>query len=96
VGALAKILPLAQAGNPNLKLGPAGTDTLNIDQWDYYANQWCTGYADQIGLNADTIFPNDPNRGGPLNYNAFAGYATQKGLSGPIGSHIVMRRRVAA
>lgn len=92
-GALAKILALASAANPTLKLGPSGTDTLSIDQWDYYGNQYCSGMMDQQGINADTLFPNDPNRGGPLNYNAFAGWAAQKGLSAYRGLGARRRRR---
>ena len=80
-GSLAKILALAQKANPGLKLGPDGTDTLTIDEWGYYGNQYCTGLPDQVGWNADTLFPNDPNRGGPLNWNAAAGWGTQRGLS---------------
>jgi len=58
--------------------------------------------ADQWGVNADTLFPGAADRGGELNWSAFAGYAGQKGLSAVprrrkmprmIGTHMV--RRVA-
>lgn len=80
-GVLTKMLALAQAGNPTY--GPNGTGTLTMDQGNYYLDEVCTGLSAQAGLIPDVIFPNDPNRGGPLNYNAYAGYAGQHGLSGP-------------
>lgn len=55
--------------------------TLTIDQWGYYLNNRCSGMADQYKLNADTLFPGAADRGGPLNWSAFAGYAQQAGLS---------------
>jgi len=55
--------------------------TLTIDEWGYYLNQLCSGMADQYKLNADALFPGRDDRGGPLNWSAFAGYASQAGLS---------------
>jgi hypothetical protein len=56
--------------------------TLTADQWGYYLNQICTGANMQFHVDPDTLFPGDPNRGGPLNWNAMLGYAHQAGLSG--------------
>lgn len=99
-GVLAPALAFAQKANTTKDLGPTGIDTFNVDQWGYYLNQVCTGLADQAKLTADVLFPNDPNRGGGLNWNAYKGYATQAGLSGPrriagsgMGTSLVRRRR---
>lgn len=63
--------------------GDGQPGTLTIDEWCYYGNQNCTGICDQFKLNADALFPADPNRGGQLNWSAFSGYARNAGLSGP-------------
>lgn len=55
--------------------------TFTIDEWGYYLNQMCSGMADQYSLNADHLFVGREDRGGPLNWSAFAGYARQAGLS---------------
>lgn len=85
-GALARALALAQAANPTMALGPSGTDTFLMDQWNYYLDQYCTALSSQQGLNPDVVFADDPVRlavrGGRLNWNAYAGYAAQHGLSG--------------
>jgi len=86
-GALAHALALAQSANSKMALGPNGIDTFTMDQWNYYVDQYCTGLSSQAGLNPDVVFPGDNARGGPLNWNAYAGYAAQHGLSG--------RRRIA-
>lgn len=98
-GVLAPALAFAQKANSQMDLGPTGVDTFNVDQWGYYLNQVCTGLADQAKLTADVLFPNDPNRGGGLNWNAYKGYATQAGLSGTrrlagsgMGTRLVRRR----
>lgn len=62
--------------------GPNLPGTFTIDEWGYYLNQLCTGMADQYKLNADALFPGKDDRGGPLNWSAFSGYAQQAGLSG--------------
>ena len=95
-GVLSPILSLAQKANPSMNLGPTGTDTFTMDQWNFYANQQCSGLATQAGLDPNNVFPGDDNRGGPLNWNAWAGFAKGQGLSGPrrrspIGSNIVVR-----
>jgi len=81
-GVLAPTLAFAQKANPTLSLGPSGSDTLNMDQWGYYLNEVCTNLSAQAGLDPGVIFPGDANRGGGLNWNAFAGYAKGQGLSG--------------
>ena len=74
---------------------------LNVDQWDWYLDQLCSGMSKQWKLTADDLFPGAADRGGPLNWNAFYGAATQAGLSGPgrrIGARVArgrILRRVA-
>ena len=83
-GVLAPALALAQKqqgwADPN---DPASV--LTMDQWNYFLNQVCTGLSAQVGdkLDAGQIWANDPNRGGPINWLAYKGYATAAGLSGP-------------
>lgn len=98
-GVLGPALAFAQKANTAKDLGPTGIDTFTVDEWGYYLNQVCTGLADQAKLTADVLFPNDPNRGGGLNWNAYKGYATQAGLSGTrrlagsgMGTRLVRRR----
>jgi hypothetical protein len=97
VGVLGPTLALAQKANPNKSLGPSGTDTFTMDEWNYYLNTFCTGLADQVKLDPGLVFPGRDDRGGPLNWNAWAGYAKSAGLSGArrrgvIGSHLVRVR----
>lgn len=83
-GVLVPALALAQKqqgwANPN-----DAASVLTMDQWNYFLNQVCTGLPVQVGekLDAGQVFLNDPNRGGPLNWTAYKGYATAAGLSGP-------------
>ena len=83
-GVLAAVLDRARksAGTNAGQYGPGLPGTYTIDEWGYFLNQGCTGQADDIGLTADALFPGQEDRGGPLNWSAFAGYAQQKGLSG--------------
>jgi hypothetical protein len=82
-GVLAPALALAQRqqgwSDPN-----APTSVLSMDQWNYFLGQVCTNLSTQLGdkLDPGAIFPNDPNRGGPINWLAYKGYATAAGLSG--------------
>ena len=82
-GVLSPALALAQKqqgwGDPN-----APGSVLNMDQWNYFLGQVCTGLAAQLGdkLDPAAVFPGDANRGGPLNWLAYKGYATAAGLSG--------------
>ena len=102
-GVLSPALALAQKAqgwtDPNDPLS-----VLSMDQWNYYLGQVCTGLSTQVGagLDAGAIFPNDPTgRGGPLNWTAYKGYATQAGLSGAriagsgMGTHLARRRGVS-
>ncbi len=101
-GVLASWLSRVQKARPYGKdFGPTATGELTIDEWCYYGNEGCTGICDQSGLTADGLFPGRDDRGGPLNWNAFSGYAQQKGLSAVhrprrrmIGTNMV--RRIAA
>jgi hypothetical protein len=79
-GVLAPILA-AVVADKGATYGENLPGTLTIDEWDWYGNRICTGVMDQFGVNADTLFPNADDRGGPLNWNAFKGYAQQHGLS---------------
>jgi hypothetical protein len=79
-GMLAPILAAVVAAR-GATYGPNLPGTLNIDEWDWFGNNICTGLMDQFGVNADTLFPGAADRGGPLNWNAFAGYAREHGLS---------------
>lgn len=79
---LAPLLTFAQKAQPTLSLGPTGSGTLTMDQFCYYGDQVCTGLCAQAGMDPGVIFPNDAARGGPINWNAFTGYATQHGMSG--------------
>ena len=79
-GILAPLLADVQKAQGS-SFGAGLPGTLTIDQWGYYLNQRCSGMADQYKLNADTLFPGRDDRGGPLNWSAFAGYAQQAGLS---------------
>ena len=51
-----------------------------------------TGLADDAGVTADRLFPGRDDRGGPLNWSAFAGFAQQAGLSGVLGTNLRRRR----
>jgi hypothetical protein len=92
---LAPLLKFAQAAQPTLSLGPTGSDGLTMDQWCYYGSDVCSNMCAQAGLDPGVIFPNDAARGGVLNWNAFEGYAVQKGLSGyrrcGLGTNLVRR-----
>jgi len=79
---LAQILAKAQAANPTLQLGPGLPGTFTVDQFCYYGDQVCTGLCSQNSMDPGILFPNDPNRGGPMNWTAFAGLAQQHGFSG--------------
>jgi hypothetical protein len=79
-GVLALILGAVQA-DKGATYGENLPGTLTVDEWDFYGNRICTGLMDQFGVNADTLFPGAADRGGPLNWNAFAGYAREHGLS---------------
>ena len=98
-GVLAPALALAQKqqgwADPN-----DAASVLTMDQWNYFLNQVCTGLPAQVGdkLDAGQVFLNDANRGGPINWLAYKGYATAAGLSGPrriaasgMGTHLVRR-----
>jgi hypothetical protein len=61
--------------------GPNLPGTFTIDEWGYYLNNLCSGMADQYKLNADALFPGRDDRGGPLNWSAFSGFAQNAGLS---------------
>jgi hypothetical protein len=92
-GALAPWLAIVQKARPyGMDFGPDASGALTIDEWCYYGNQRCTGICDEAGLTAGDLFPNQDDRGGPLNYNAFAGYARQRGFSG-LGTNLRRRRR---
>jgi hypothetical protein len=79
-------------GPAGATFGPNLPGTLNIDEYCYYGDQLCTGICPQVGLTADALFPGRDDRGGPLNWSAFLGYAQKAGLSG-LGSHLVRRAR---
>ena len=89
-GALARAKTAAGANAANYGEGLPGTYT--IDEWDYFLNQGCTGLADDAGVTADRLFPGRDDRGGPLNWSAFAGFAQQAGLSGALGTNLRRRR----
>lgn len=101
-GVLAPALALATTAqswaDPN-----APTSVLNMDQWNYYLGQVCTGLSTQVGagLDAGAIFPERSDRGGPLNWTAYKGYATAAGLSGAriagsgMGTNLARRRGVS-
>ena len=78
---LAPLLASVQKLPGGSNYGPNLSGTYTIDEWGYYLNQLCSGMADQYKLNADSLFPGRDDRGGPLNWSAFAGYAQQAGLS---------------
>lgn len=94
-GVLAGVLARAKAsaGANASQYGDGLPGTYTIDEWDYFLNQGCTGLADDAKVNADTLFPGDPARGGPLNWSAFAGFAQQAGLSGHLGTNLRRRMR---
>lgn len=90
---LAAILKYAQTGQGDTagtQFGEGLPGTLTMDQWCYYGDQDCTGICLQNDITPDHYFPGDANRGGPINFSAFKGYATQAGLSG-LGTHAVRR-----
>jgi hypothetical protein len=84
-GILGPLLARAKtgAGAAGASYGPNLPGTFTVDEWGYFLNDLCSGMADQYRLNADTLFPGRDDRGGPLNWSAFEGYARQAGLSGP-------------
>ena len=89
-GVLAPWLGIVQKAYPSGNYGEGLPGTLTIDEWCYYGDQECTGICPQVGLTADALFAGRDDRGGPLNWSAFKGYATQQGLSG-LGTHAVRR-----
>lgn len=92
-GVLAGILKYAQQGqgdNAGTQFGDGLPGTLTMDQWCYYGDKECTNICLQNNVTPDRFFPGDAARGGPLNWTAFKGYATQAGLSG-LGTHAVRR-----
>lgn len=95
-GLLAPTLALAQAYDSTKQIGPNLPGTFNIDQWGYFLNEVCSNAENQFRLTADDLFPGDPNRGGPLNWSAWSGYAKAAGLSAPPrarSNYIRVRRR---
>lgn len=93
-GILAGVLDRAKrsAGANAANYGEGLPGAYTIDEWDYFVNQGCTGLADDAGINADTLFPGRDDRGGPLNWSAFVGFARQAGLSGSLGTNLRRRR----
>ena len=92
-GVLASILKYAQQAQGDTagtQFGDGLPGTLTMDQWCYYADQDCTGICLENDITPDHFYPGDPNRGGPINWSKFKGWATQAGLSG-LGTHAVRR-----
>jgi hypothetical protein len=80
-GILAPLLASVQKLPNGSTYGPNLPGTFTIDEWGYYLNNLCSGMADQYKLNADSLFAGRDDRGGPLNWSAFSGFAQNAGLS---------------
>lgn len=87
---------LAAVQKDKADIGPGLPGVYSIDQYGWYLNNYCTGLPQQAKLTADDLFPDQADRGGDINWNAFVGYAKAAGLSGMrrgpwrlIGSHLV-------